>query len=83
MEQTYHVKKLRLNNRFFQGMGIISGLELHDNQSDTINDTSALVVNNTNLDLKASKLRLNSTSSGVATKLQWSIKLVDSTKDDY
>ncbi|NVM31226.1 MAG: hypothetical protein HWN65_20480 [Candidatus Helarchaeota archaeon] len=82
MEQTYHTRKLRLNNRFFHGWGIICGLELHDNQSDTINITSALQVNKMSIDLKASKIRINSTTNKLASKLQWSHKLVDSTQDN-
>ncbi len=82
MEQTYHTSTRRLTNIFYHGMGIISGLELHDNQSDTINVTTSLPVNQSSIDLKASKIRINSTAAGLASKLKWSHKLVDSTKDN-
>ena len=81
-EQTYHRPIRRVSNRFLHGYGIVCGLEVHDNASDTINSTSGLEGNETNIDLKASKIRLNSTASKVASKFQWSHKIVESTKDN-
>jgi hypothetical protein len=82
IEQTYHTSMRRLGNNFFHGWGVVSGLGVHDNRSDTLNSTSGLVEEKSCVDLISSKIRVNITTKELALEFYWAHKLVAPIEDN-